>query len=436
MSQRGHLTVFEYDSVMAKAPGVTGNLLPVSVFTWLRDLCLDACPTVEGEERATHFMQLRSVKGRETIRFTHYVGVLQSPCGFQIEILPKTGRVGTDPAQSRALVLKMLASLEDMPELEFGSADLACFDTLLEWLMGRFLQACNQVVKHGLRSAYVEREENQAFLKGKLLAAQQLRHNLVQRQRNYVQLDELLTDRPENRLLRSALDKIAGHSQDDVNLKLCRELRFALDDVPPSRCIERDFNAIHLERGMGYYREAIRWSQFVLEGVTPFSQLGHEQGISILFPMHQLFESFVAQRLSRQIPKHLSLKTQGSSASLVTYKTNNWFNLIPDLQLFEQQRRVAILDTKWKLLDAAKGNRKDKFNLSQADFYQLFAYGHKLLNGEGELFLIYPKTAHFMEPIADPFCFSEGLKLWVVPFDLELDRVIWPKDISLNMGEA
>ena len=67
---------------------------------------------------------------------------------------------------------------------------------------------------------------------------------------------------------------------------------------------------------------------------------------------------------------------------------------------------------------------------------RVFAYGHKLLNGEGELFLIYPKTAHFIEPIADPFCFSEVLKLWVVPFDLELDRVIWPKDISLNMGEA
>lgn len=434
MSQQRHLTLFEYDSVLAEGAGIEGHTLPVSVFAWLRGLCLDDEAVVDTEGRATHFMQLRSARGRETIRFTHYVGVLQSPCGFQIEILPKTGRTHNDPAHSRALVLRMLACLDDMPALEFGSADLAHFDTLLEWLMGQFLQACNLVVKHGLRSAYVEREENQSFLKGKLLAAQQLRHNLVQRQRNFVRFDERLTDRPENRLLRSALDCIASQSQDELNLKLCRELRFAFDDVPSSGSIKQDVDAIRLDRGMGYYHEALGWCKLVLNGVTPFSQLGDDRGISMLFPMHSLFEALVAKCLSKQMSPQRVVKSQGTAASLVTYKEQNWFRLKPDLQLFEQKKLIAVLDTKWKLLDAAKGNGTDKYELSQADFYQLFAYGHKLLGGVGELFLIYPKTANFPEPISMPFSFSDSLRLWVVPFDLELELVIWPAEMTMAQG--
>ncbi|KZK66791.1 hypothetical protein A1L58_05115 [Shewanella baltica] len=439
MNQQRHLTLFEYDSVLVEGVGIEGNTLPFSVFSWLKSLCLDESTVVDDrddtdiEVGANHFMQLGSVRGRETIRFSHYVGVLQSPCGFQIEILPKTGRIDGTPAQSRDLVLRMLACLDDMPAIECGSADLAHFNTLLEWLMGRFLKACNTVLKHGLRSTYVEQEENQTYLKGKLLAAQQLRHNLVQRQRNFVRFDERLTDRPENRLLRSALECVASQSQNEFNLKLCRELRFAFNDVPASCSIKRDIKDIRLDRGMGYYREAIDWCKLVLNGVTPFSQLGNDMGISMLFPMHTLFEALVEKCLRRQLPPQMSIKSQGAATSLVTHRQQNWFRLKPDLQLFEQKKLIAILDTKWKLLDTAKGNGTDKYGLSQADFYQLFAYGHQLLGGNGELFLIYPKTASFQEPIAATFCFSESLRLWVVPFDLERERVIWPAAMTLPL---
>jgi 5-methylcytosine-specific restriction enzyme subunit McrC len=82
-----------------------------------------------------------------------------------------------------------------------------------------------------------------------------------------------------------------------------------------------------------------------------------------------------------------------------------------------------VLDTKWKLLSS--NDAENKYGLSQNDFYQLFAYGHKYLNGEGELLLIYPHTKTF--PILQhPFVFSSDLKLWVVSFDLENDTMQWP----------
>jgi 5-methylcytosine-specific restriction enzyme subunit McrC len=58
------------------------------------------------------------------------------------------------------------------------------------------------------------------------------------------------------------------------------------------------------------------------------------------------------------------------------------------------------------------------YGLKQSDFYQLFAYGHKYLGGEGELVLIYPRRSAFDAPL-QVFEFASQLKLWVLPFDME-----------------
>lgn len=99
------------------------------------------------------------------------------------------------------------------------------------------------------------------------------------------------------------------------------------------------------------------------------------------------------------------------------------FRLEPDL-LLEQGQQAWVLDTKWKRLDAAE--RQNKYGLSQADFYQLYAYGQKYLAGRGEMALIYPCTAQFSEPLP-PFDFNSELRLWVLPFDLDKD-VLWAAD--------
>ena len=83
-----------------------------------------------------------------------------------------------------------------------------------------------------------------------------------------------------------------------------------------------------------------------------------------------------------------------------------------------------MLDTKWKMVnpsltDGDHAGRSDH-GLNQSDFYQLFAYGHKYLGGQGDLLLIYPQTESFAGALP-PFSFSDGLTLWVVPFDLDRD---------------
>jgi 5-methylcytosine-specific restriction enzyme subunit McrC len=140
---------------------------------------------------------------------------------------------------------------------------------------------------------------------------------------------------------------------------------------------------------------------------------------SLLFPMESLFESFVAQYLKQQLGT-TQVSTQLASKQLVSYNDKHYFMLKPDLLVSGGQYAPVIMDTKWKLIDQTKTSGKDKFGMSQADFYQMLAYGHKYLEQAGKLVLIYPKTEQFTEPLPHTFDFDteRNLQLRVVPFDI------------------
>jgi 5-methylcytosine-specific restriction enzyme subunit McrC len=54
----------------------------------------------------------------------------------------------------------------------------------------------------------------------------------------------------------------------------------------------------------------------------------------------------------------------------------------------------------------------------------MFAYGHNYLNGEGDMFLIFPYQNDFDCPVVEPFIFTNTngnentLRLWLVPFQI------------------
>lgn len=70
-------------------------------------------------------------------------------------------------------------------------------------------------------------------------------------------------------------------------------------------------------------------------------------------------------------------------------------------------------------------DRDNRFGLSQSDFYQMFAYGQKYLDGKGDLALIYPMTRRFPSP-SGPFEFSGSMRLWILPFDLDVRKIHIP----------
>jgi len=289
----------------------------------------------------------------------------------------------------------------------------------LEWVMQRFLAALDHVVKRGVRQDYVRVEEEQTFLRGQLDVIRQMRAGPARAHIFNIRHDLFLPDRAENRLLKSALMRVCAQAQDPDNWRLAHELLQLLGEVPPSRNIRADFRLWRNDRLMAHYQGAKIWCELILGQQMPMALVGETRGISLLFPMERLFERFVGQALRRHLKPPYKLTEQSTRHSLCSHLQGEFFGLRPDL-LIEGQGQAMVLDAKWKRVDASA--RDEAYGLVQSDFYQLFAYGHKYLRGQGELVLIYPKTSMFFEPL-QPFEFQVGLNLRVVPFDLDLAKI-------------
>jgi len=170
-----------------------------------------------------------------------------------------------------------------------------------------------------------------------------------------------------------------------------------------------------------------------------FTLKGNNNTLSLLFLMEAVFKSYTAYILAKTVKSPVVMTSQVSSISLVKHQNSKYFRLKPDLVLKKDDNIISVLDSKWKLLNQTKNNGTDKYGLSQADFYQMFAYGYKYMNGEGEMFLIYPWHENFTQSIEDSFDFSseegKSLKLFVMPLCInestpDNKRLIWPKNAN------
>lgn len=422
------ITIYEFDALLAPSTGMPGadslRTVPLRVFTWLEQQALRAAETGEAG-----WLRLTQKRGRRAVQVSSFVGVIRAPDGFQIEVLPKVGKViGGGDAQARQLLIEMLRCLGGFRHIQTDSAKLAATRMpLLEVFIGEFLGAVEYIVKRGLRSDYSTRQDNVFALRGKLQIGAHLRQNLCRRDRFFAEFDEFSPDRPENRLLHAALKHVLSWTASQTHQQLARELCFVFADVPVSERPTVDFARVRLDRGMGHYADALAWARLILEEESPLTGAGGHRAPSLLFPMEAVFEAYVAKNLARQLVHPFSLRTQAHGFSLVRHLEQNWFRLKPDLLVKESAANFLVLDTKWKLLDGQKSTGTDKYGLSQADFYQLYAYGQSYMDGQGDVVLIYPKTETFSQalPVFE-FPKSKGLRLWVLPFCLRECVLILP----------
>lgn len=395
--------------------------IPQSAFDWLCDL--------QSKFKKNGATILHVESGRR-LKLDNYVGVLQTPCGTVIEVLPKiTEDIGETAANnSRNLLIKMLKTALDLPVRTADHADIQKFKhPLLEWVMKEFINTLDHLMKRGLRFDYQRVEEEQRYLRGQLNINKQLRQPPGREHIFNIRHDLFLPDRPENRLLKTALIRVCKLTQHPNTWRLAHELAGILSEVPATKNTRDDFQKWRNDRLMAHYQPVRPWCELVLGQHMPLAMQGSTQGISLLFPMEKLFETFVEKKLRKLMSPPYTLKPQAASKSLCEHSGGHMFQLRPDLMIMDVKSMCAVLDTKWKLLNGA--DKSNKYGLSQSDFYQLFSYGHKYLNGEGRMMLIYPKTTEFFEPLP-VFDYGHDLNLWVVPFDLEAEKLDFPSACS------
>lgn len=406
------ITVREYAHLTTAGSGVPDSLdrarLPKSAFDWLCRL--------SQRYRLTRDVALLEVEDSHTLRLDNYVGVIETPCGTRLEVLPKTLDDKADVAGSRRLLQRMIAAALDIAPREAGHSSLLFFDApLSEWVMGQFLLALDHLVKRGVRSDYLRVEAAERFLRGQLDVVRQMRQPPGRDHLFNIRHDIFVPDRAENRLLKLALERVATRVQTPASWRLANELRGLLAEIPASTDVAADFKQWRTDRLMAHYQPVKPWCELVLYRQMPFALQGQWHGISMLFPMEKLFERYVEKALRRDLADGATLTAQAASRYLCRHEEQRMFQMKPDLLIARGEQRW-VLDAKWKRVDAS--DRNGNFGLSQADFYQLYAYGQKYLGGCGEMALIYPKWSRLTEPLA-PFDFGDGLKLWVLPFDLD-----------------
>ena len=349
------------------------------------------------------FLRIASGVGGKFIQARNYVGVLQTKSGLTIEILPKIANKN-DTDKSKAIFIKMLKTLKNFP---FKSSNLASLKTqnlpLLEIFISMFLCELEALVKKGIKSDYVALEENLNFLKGKLNINEQIKRNSIHKERFYVGYSEFLSDIKINRIIKTTLKFLYKKSNSSKNQQKIRELLFIFDEVSECEDYKNFFAKLVINRQVKHYEQTLLWCKIFLLGNTFTPHKGDDLGFALLFDMNALFESYVGNFIKKSFPGTI---LQHSEKHLVEEPKS--FKLRPDIFL----KGKFIADTKWKIISSRDG-------ISQADLYQLYAYGKK--HECSNLYLIYPKIEGIKQEFMK-FGYDDEMWLEILYFNLEKDE--------------
>lgn len=411
------------------APSLEAVILPANAFANLRNFIAENQDESIGTEQS--FSVHRS-KGRDFFRVKNYVGVIETRDGTVLEVLPKifkssVHREDQQVEDTRRIFLRMLRHLKDSPFVSIDNAHLqSCRFPILEVFISAFLTEMDKLVKQGIRRQYIPTEGNEMFLKGRLVFARHMQENLTHPERFYVSYDLFDSNIPHNRLLKSTLMELVQSSRSIRNQNLIRQYLFILADIPESGNYDTDFSDCQTgqSRLLAGYVQLLKWARVFLlnESFTNFKGSHHNK--AILFPMERIFEDYVSYGFSRYL-KDFTISAQDRAHHLVNeHKGSKKFALRPDLVLRNTELKSSIIiDCKWKLISSE--DARWNYNISQADMYQLYAYGKKYIDHRCEkLILLFPKNEKFTTPLS-PFFYEiiedRWLQLFVIPFDLTMD---------------
>lgn len=356
--------------------------LPASTFDALENFILENKVDNEEQSAAYEFLSLSVKHGLKVISAKNYVGLITMKDGTTIEILPKLDNA--DDTETKEIFRKMLSTVKDLPYKSFHEASVMSDKmNLFEIFIKMFLDEVGRLIKSGLKSGYVEKEDNERFLKGRLNINKHIKNNYVHKERFYVEYDEFNSNRPENKLIKSTLAYLVRQTHKSSNKRLCHQYLAAFADVDESNDYAKDFSKYIANRNMLEYDQILKWCRIFLfnKSFTVFK--GSEVAFALLFPMEQLFESYVADVLKKalELPYHLSAQDR----KYHLFDNPKKFAIRPDIVISNTNTKTnIILDTKWKMLSPAYLN----YGIAQGDMYQMYIY-HKKYQAK-KVVLIYP----------------------------------------------
>lgn len=350
--------------------------------------------------------------GSYRIRNTSYSGVVQ----LETERIHFSTKVNTN-------LFYMLSFLRDEkvfcydPEKPIEIQEGAAFFDVL----GRmFLNELDAIFEKGFYKSYVRKQENLAFLKGKLVLQEQTRLNCAGKLRFACDYEDLTYDNLENRIVLRATTLLIPliRFNEEVRGDLYRYSQMLRDDVRLSNVTPDECDLIHFNRLNEYYDAIIKFSKVILRNYFIRSATSGESiGFNFIVNMNKVYEDFITAMIEE-------LVAQDSDFSDYTVEKQRRFDSLveerdivtrPDVIL----RRKDSTDDYPLIIDA-----KYKRESSNADYYQIVAYSLAIPTAKS-CCLIYPQseevakdTLTLVTDLGDPAC----RKVRLHAANIDLDR--------------
>jgi 5-methylcytosine-specific restriction enzyme subunit McrC len=221
-----------------------------------------------------------------------------------------------------------------------------------------------RAIHQGLLPGYVLVEESSQVLRGRLRESEQLHRHHGLPLPLEIRHDEFTTDIPENRILRTACERMLAVPRVDAESQrmLRRLLRDFTDVTPISR--SEPVPPWQPTRLNTRYHSALRLAELVLNATSVERESGGVAVNGFLLDMPKLFEDFITVSLREAL--------ETAYGGRVGAQARNYFDqagrvvVQPDIVWRIRGSAVAVIDAKYKAEKLA--------GYPNADLYQLLAY--------------------------------------------------------------
>lgn len=314
---------------------------------------------------------------RSQVRPRQYVGTIQMPTR-SIEFLPKIETTGKDDLPGvRHNLLEMLRIAYDLGGSTSGQAGLSSRQVgWLDLLILLFCRALADQVRRGLVKMYRLEEDDLPTVRGRILNEEQLRRNLIHKERTACEYDEFDENHSLNQLFKLTVRQMLRVASNASTQQAARELLPAFENVSDVSFSKDWMECIKLNRMSERFGFCLSLAKLFLQGVTTDIYSGAQQSFALMFDMSELFERYIgkqAQKALRPLGHEVHLQHSRHYLAKDQKKNQRLFQLRPDIVVTTEGAPHCIVDTKWKRLQ----QEERRLGVSQADLYQMLAYSER-----------------------------------------------------------
>jgi len=352
-------------------------------------------------------IELRVTEGELQVRARGIAGTLSSG-QLTLNIAPKfVPKADLEQEWSHSLLMLIRhASPRHVAfgrSMHLGTARLNFVDLLAM----AFIDAVQAGVRDQIIQTYQVQELSLPTIRGRLNIQRQIRSTVQRPHLMECDVDQLDPLNPYNNLLKWAAGEFARTVGSSGLRRRMTDLARMMPGVPSAALAKRN-PVVTPPPQYRSWQPALEIASLLCTGLTHTGKGGHH-GYSFVFNLERLFEHFVEMTLHRAVA-HISgasltnLRQATTLYAVPELSNQSSFYSKPDNLLTDGERKVAVVDAKYKRLSDSSGDKDQK--PQNQDVYELVAAmtAHQCETG----ILVYPKV------FGDVLLKDDQLQVWYV----------------------